>query len=279
MKKTNLLIFILLMLIIASGITIYFQNSPIPEQTIQTIQPAIPPEPIKKSIVHYPVPEQIDEHRTPPPEQNNSVQPIASKLPETLPTIPESDQSIQQALENLLNGETLHNLLYMENFIQKLVATIDNLAEKRLPKTLLPITPPAGKFIVAGTSEAPQASSRNHKRYIPYLTLLESIDQDMAIKIYVHFYPLFQTAYKQLGYKNAYFNDRLVYVIDHLLETPNPPDPILLAQPSVLYTYANPSLENLSAGQKILLRIGQDQRSKTLEILEDYQKKLTNLQL
>ena len=277
MKKTNLIIFILLILIIASGITIYFQSSLIPEQTIQTIQPAIPPEPIKKSIIHYPVPKQIDKHQAPAPEQNNSVQPVASPPPETLPTIQESDQSIQQALEKLLSGKTLHNLLYMENFIQKLVATIDNLPEKRLPITILPIKPPAGKFIVAGTPEAPQTSSRNHKRYIPYLALLESINQDLAIKIYVRFYPLFQTAYEQLGYKNAYFNDRLVYVIDRLLETPNPPDPILLAQPSVLYIYANPNLEKLSAGQKILLRIGPNQRSKTLEILKDYQKKLTNL--
>ncbi len=106
---------------------------------------------------------------------------------------------------------------------------------------------------------------------------MESIDQNLAIKIYTYFYPLFQTAYEQLGYKNAYFNDRLVYVIDHLLETPNPPDPLLLAQPAVLYTYADPSLENLSSGQKILLRIGQHKRLRTLKILESYRSNLTDL--
>jgi len=97
------------------------------------------------------------------------------------------------------------------------------------------------------------------------------------MKIYAHFYPLFQTAYEQLGYKNAYFNDRLVYVIGHLLETPNLPDPILLAQPAVLYTYADPLLEKRSAGQKILLRFGQEQRTKALTLLQSYKKKLTNL--
>jgi len=88
---------------------------------------------------------------------------------------------------------------------------------------------------------------------------------------------LFQKAYEELGYKNAYFNDRLVYVIDHLLTTPNPPDPIQLAQPGVLFTYADPNLENLSSGQKILLRLGQEQRSKIYKILQSYRDELTNL--
>ncbi len=281
MKKTNLVILILLILIIAMGLAIYLRNSSVHDQAIQVIEPIAPPEPLKKPIVHYPVPEQATEQPTPAPDQESAAQapeqPTAPVLPATLPAVQESDQSIQQALESLLSGKALFNLLYMENFIQRLVTTIDNLPEKRLPRAHLPIKAPGGKFIVAGTPEAPQTSSRNHQRYAPYLTLLESIDQDLAIKTYVHFYPLFQTAYEQLGYKNAYFNDRLVYVIDHLLETPNPPDPILLAQPSVLYVYADLGLENLSAGQKALLRIGQDQRIRALKVLDAYRQKLTKL--
>ena len=146
-----------------------------------------------------------------------------------------------------------------------------------MARALLPIKASVGKFLVVGTPEAPQISSKNYKRYNDFLTLMESIDQNLALKIYTYFYPLFQTAYEQLGYKNAYFNDRLVYVIDHLLETPNPPDPLQLAQPAVLYTYADPSLENLSSGQKILLRIGQAKRMRTLIILKSYRKKLTNI--
>ncbi len=180
-------------------------------------------------------------------------------------------------LEKIVDNQALFKLLFMENFIQRTVATVDNLPEKQLPRAHLPIKPPGGKYFVSGTAEAPQTSSRNHQRYSPYLTLFESLDQDMVMKIYAHFYPLFQTAYEQLGYKNAYFNDRLVYVIGHLLETPNLPDPILLAQPAVLYTYADPLLEKRSAGQKILLRFGQEQRTKALTLLQSYKKKLTNL--
>ena len=277
MKRTNLLIFALVILLIALGLAIYYQNKPVQEETIQTLEPTPPPEPVKNPIVHYPVPEPVAEPAQPAATEEAPEPPAEPVLPEQLPAVQESDQSIGEALASLLQGKDFSDLLFLENFIQRFVATVDNLTEKRLPRAHLPVKPPAGKFIVAGTDDAPQTSSRNQQRYASYVTLLESLDQDAVIKVYSYFYPLFQTAYEQLGYQNAYFNDRLVFVIDHLLETPNPNDPLLLAQPSVLYIYADPALETLSSGQKVLLRIGQEQRSKVLEILGDYRRKLTSL--
>lgn len=279
MKKTNIIISVLLILVIALVTAIYLKNSSEPvKQQVETI-PSAPPEPIKKPIVHYPVPEVS----TQPPNVEKSAEESAAEpsvpLPEKLPEVEESDQSIQEALAGLFDAGNRVKLLIMENFIQKLVATIDNLPGKQLPRAHLPIKPPGGKFIISGTAEAPQTSSRNNKRYAPYVTLLESLDNDTVLKIYVHFYPLFQTAYEQLGYKNAYFNDRLVYVIDHLLETPNLPDPLSLAQPGVLYTFSDPLLEKRSAGQKTLLRIGQENRSRVLLVLELFREKLTNLEI
>ncbi len=46
-------------------------------------------------------------------------------------------------------------------------------------------------------------------------------------------------------------------MIDHLLATPVVPTPIRLKQPKVLYTFADPELEKLSEGQKIMLRMGE----------------------
>lgn len=282
MKKTNLIIIVLLILIVALGTAIYLQYyRPAQQEDSVATQPVPPAEPEKKPIVHYPVPEKAvaaeeQEEETPAaePQQQAQNQP---PLPETLPEVGESDQSIREALESLFTGQALYKLLFMENFIQRFVATVDNLPDKQMPRAHLPIKPPGGIFLVSGTNDAPQTSSRNDQRYAPYTEMLESLNQDLVVKIYVHFYPLFQEAYEQLGYKNAYFNDRLVYVIDHLLKTPNPADPLLLAQPGVLYTYADPLLEKRSAGQKLLLRIGQKQRTRVIEVLKGYRQKLTTL--
>ena len=59
-----------------------------------------------------------------------------------------------------------------------------------------------------------------------------------------------------LGYPSGYFNDRLVAVIDHLLDTPEVKGPIKLVVPHVLYEFADPALQERSAGQRAMLRIG-----------------------
>ena len=75
---------------------------------------------------------------------------------------------------------------------------------------------------------------------------------------YQRYYPLFQQAYSDLGYPDGYFNDRLIVVIDDLLATPNIDGPLRLVRPHVLYQFADPALESLSAGQKALLRMGRE---------------------
>ncbi len=45
-------------------------------------------------------------------------------------------------------------------------------------------------------------------------------------------------------------------VIDLLLATPRSPGTIALVRPNVMYTFADPALEALPAGQKLLIRMG-----------------------
>ena len=69
-------------------------------------------------------------------------------------------------------------------------------------------------------------------------------------------YLMARYAFDDLGYKDAYFNDHLIALIDHLLATPDVAAPIVLVQPNVMYLYADPQLEALSPGQKTLIRMG-----------------------
>lgn len=277
MKKTNLLILLLIVLLGILGGIIY-QQQRVPKQEPATVPPPTPaPTPIKQPIIHYPVPEPATPEPAAPKATLSEPKASPPAKEETLPPIQDGDQAIEQVLPRLVSDRGLFELLNADNFIQRFVAMIDNLPEKRLPRLYMPLKPPGGRFIVSGTADAPQTSSRNHKRYQRYVELLENMDPNLVLNIYMHFYPLFQHAYEQLGYKNAYFNDRLIFTLDHLLETPDPKEPILLNQPSVLYTYADPLLENRSAGQKILIRIGPANRAKVLKILADYRRRLSHL--
>ncbi|MDX2480422.1 MAG: DUF3014 domain-containing protein [Desulfuromusa sp.] len=278
MKKINLLIFALIVLISALALTMLLQQAPDPEPVVKESPQKSVEKPAKQAIVHYPVPaataepaEEIPEEK---PQQVSVPDPI---LPKQLPSVEQSDKSIEEVFTSQKLDEPLFKLLLLENFIQRVVVSIDNLPEKRLPRAHLPLTSPKGRFIVSGTAEAPQTSSRNQDRYNVHVQLLEALDPEFVLKTYVYFYPLFQKAYEQLGYRNAYFNDRLVYVIDHLLETPETAEPMLLSQPAILYTYADPLLEKLSSGQKTLLRIGPKHRQKMKAVLNIYRDKLINL--
>ena len=284
MKTTNLIIYFLLAVIIAFGLSIYF-HSRVDEVIVS--DPAIPDplqEPLKRPIVRYPVPDSVPAPEPPPATQPPVAEvtpaPLSDPLghlPETLPAIEQSDALINQALTGLLGDRMFSNLVIVNSFIQRLVLTINNLPEKKLPLAHIPFEFPEGSFAAVGDEESLRISPENYQRYTPYLNLLENTNPDTVIRVYVYLYPLLQTAYQQLGYPNAYFNDRLVYVLAHLLETPNPDDPLALKRPSVNYIYADPALENLSAGQKILLRMGKEQRTRVMSVLRNYQFRLTRL--
>lgn len=74
--------------------------------------------------------------------------------------------------------------------------------------------------------------------------------------VYCGLYPLFQSAYAELGYPDAYFNDRLVEVIDQLLGAAPAHEPPRLVRPKIFYQFADPELESLSTGRRLLLRSG-----------------------
>ena len=97
---------------------------------------------------------------------------------------------------------------------------------------------------------------QNFERYKPLVAVISQLDMHQVGAVYVHFYPLFQQAYQNLGYPNGYFNDRLVQVIDLLLATPIQTGPVDLVRPNVMYLFADPALEARPAGQKLLIRMG-----------------------
>ncbi|HVF33823.1 MAG TPA: DUF3014 domain-containing protein, partial [Candidatus Saccharimonadia bacterium] len=54
----------------------------------------------------------------------------------------------------------------------------------------------------------------------------------------------------------AHFNDRLVEVIDHLLAAPPPAQPVELVRVRAYWQFRDPALEAMSAGHKLMVRIG-----------------------
>jgi hypothetical protein len=143
-----------------------------------------------------------------------------------------------------------------DDFVKKMVATIDSLARSDVAARMNPAKPPAGKFTTAGEGDAIVLGAANYARYAPWIELVDSLDAQATVALYKRLYPQFQAAYENLGNPDAYFNDRVVEVIDHLLSAPEAPATIALVRPNVFYEFADPKLEAQSSGRKLLLRMG-----------------------
>lgn len=192
------------------------------------------------------------------PAVQNPVPSQGAQAPQALPTLDGSDAPLHAALAGLGGAQGLDALLRPEMLVRHLVVTVDNLPRKRVAVELRPVRPVPGHFGATGDEQSSTLDPANYDRYAPYVKLVQQIDLQQFAALYFHFYPLFQQAYQNLGYPNGYFNDRLVAAIDDLLAAPDLQGPVALVRPNVMYLYADPKLEDLSAGQKVLLRIGPD---------------------
>jgi hypothetical protein len=235
--------------------------------TTETGTIEIAPEP-SRPVVEYP----IESVR---PETEVTVEPLPEVVPEPLPDLAASDSVMVELLNDLLGSEALLEFFVTEQFINRIVATVDTLPSRKVAPLVLPVRPPAGKFLVVGEESPFIPSPANDARYAPYVDIIERVDIPALVQAYVRYYPLFQQAYQDLGYPDGYFNDRLVEVIDHLLQTPEVPLAPDLEAYEAVYVYRDEGLEGLSAGQKTLLRIGIDNRQRVFEALRQLRNELT----
>src|SRR5882724_11671624 len=211
---------------------------------LPTIQDSAQPEaeaPVPAARIEHPVPAASDE---------------AGKAP--LPELNDSDMAVIDALGDAASGLNLAQYLVPESVIRHIVVTVDNLPRQKVAVDKRPVTPAAGAFIVDGDELHATLDKRNFRRYEPMMEVIRKADMQRFAAVYLRFYPLFQKAYQDLGYPTGYFNDRLVNVIDMLLATPQITGPIELVRPNVMYVFAEPKLEALPAGQKVLIRLGAD---------------------
>ena len=188
------------------------------------------------------------------PPEHHPIEPAPAT--ETLPTLAESDATVQASLDDVF-GRGIEQYLVPKNIIRHFVVTVDNLPRKKNAAQMWPVKPLGGELRTS-TGDELTLNESNYERYKPLVKLATNSDTKQLVAMYKRFYPLFQQAYVDLGYPEGYFNNRLVEVIDHLLETPEVEGQVKLVQPGVFYEFADPSLESRSSGQKLLLRMGRD---------------------
>jgi hypothetical protein len=247
-------------IVIAGAIAIgvyyrYYSSAPAPAPQPQAVapKPAAPPAP----AIQHPIPS-ATEQQAPP-----------------LPPLDKSDSLVQDSLIGLLGKSAVAKFLVPHHIIRDVVVTVDNVPRRKVAAELRPVQPTAGDTAVDQQGGSTFLSEQNYARYTPFIDVVRSVDPKALAAIYFRLYPLFQQAYENLGYPGKYFNDRMVQAIDSLLATPDVQGPIALVRPKVFYQFADPKLEALPAGQKVLIRMGPQNAAIVKEKLQQFRAAIT----
>lgn len=205
-----------------------------------------------------------------------------SDVPVPLPALEDSDAPLAAELSTLIGAQAVSAWLVPDGAVRRFVASIDNLPREKVAEKIRAIRPVPGAFIVdrapidaASGEEHITLATANYARYEPAIRLLSALDMRQVGLLYRSYYPLLQQAYEDLGYPGRYFNDRLVEVIDHLLEAPVPTEPPALVQPKAMYEFADVALEERSAGQKLMIRMGPQNAARVKERLTALRAEIT----
>jgi Protein of unknown function (DUF3014) len=249
----------LLVVLLGAGVVYYFWRAGQPEvQPPAAPSPQPTPAPSAAPAIQHPIEEAGAQH------------PEAS-----LPALGESDQALRDALSSVIGAAPLERYVLLDGLVRRIAATVDALPRRTVPQRVLPLKPLPGTFATVGEGEALRIAPENAARYAPLVRLVQDVDARKLVAVYVTFYPLFQQAYVELGYPHGYFNDRLIVAIDDMLAAPEAPEPVRLVQPKILYAYADPELEALSAGQKLMLRMGKENATRVKAKLREIRRALT----
>lgn len=182
--------------------------------------------------------------------------PGASPDAATMPAIERSDAPILEALLALATRDAMAQFLNMQDFARRFVVTVDHLPREQIPAQFSAVKRVPGALAIATDGDSMTLQPANFGRYDAFVRFAESLDPKTLIAIYLRFYPLLQREYRAMGFPQAHFNDRVVEAIDDMLAAPEVTGPIRLEQPQVHYRFVDPLLERLTAGRKVMIRIG-----------------------
>lgn len=226
-----------------------------------------PPTIVKQETQPPPPPAQAPPMPAPP---RAAPEPVVEQPP--MPPLADSDPMAIETLSGLAGSGPVQQYVVSEDVVSRLVATVDALSGRQVPDSIKAVQGPGGEFL-ATANEDPAAvilneagdpipqyvvDPANYQRYTTYVDSLEKMSTAELAAAYGDFRPLFEEAFRQLGYPDGDFDQRLAAVIDELLATPDVTGPVRLIKPEAYYLYADEDLEALTAGQKALIRMGPD---------------------
>lgn len=192
-----------------------------------------------------------------------------------LPSLNDSDAFVFEGLRAFQNGAALIRLLASEQLVRGFVILVDNISRGEFPQTGLPYRPLGQEMPTSNIDDNLFVMDESaFARFDQLIDTFISVDTDQAMSLYRLLSPLFQQAYAEIGNRNINFDDTLRTAIRNVIRTSDVEGPFQLVKPSVMFLYADASIENLQDVNKQLIRLGPENADKLKTKLREFASQL-----
>jgi hypothetical protein len=211
------------------------------------------------------------------PVQPAEVNPVIAALP----ALGESDDLYRDQWAELWSNKQLLSWTETEQLARKATALIDNLAQGKIVRNLLGVFKPESPFMVdlllpasveEGSVDIYRLDPASYQRYTPLVNSIVGADTDQLLAFYVRMRPLFQAAYLELGYPGGHIDGVFLKTLRNIQVVPVLEGEVRLVRPKVMYQFQDQKLEQRSALDKQMFRLGPEnmralqQKAKELEV-------------
>jgi hypothetical protein len=173
-----------------------------------------------------------------------------------LPPLDETDALVRQLIAQLSSNPTVAAWLTTDGLLVNFALVTRQIANGESPTQELGAIGPVPAFRVRTARDDLFLDPSSYRRYDRYAQAVSSIDARGASRLYATLKPRILDAYRRMGQPTAEFDPVLERAIVELLSVPAVQGEIELAPTGIVYGFVDPRLENMSAAQKHLLRMG-----------------------
>ena len=183
--------------------------------------------------------------------------PTAGVPPLDLPPVEASDTFVREQLDDLSDDPLLGRWLGADDLVRRYVTAVVNLAAGASPAGQLPFLRPEGAFEVRETEGGALVIDEvSYDRYDPLVDAVESVDVEVAARLYRQLYPLFDEVYRGLGLPEPSFDAAVARALGTILAVEVPEGPVEVLPTGVVYEFRDPRLEDLAPAAKHVIRLG-----------------------
>ena len=161
-----------------------------------------------------------------------------------------------------------------DSLVARYAALIASVSRGELPRRQLGFLLPKGQFKVLRDGKKTFASPENYRRFDGFVDLIEQIPVGQLARLLREIDPLVRISLRQLGLSESP-ESILLGAFDRVLAAPKAPSRIELVQSTVVFEFADSTLELLPEFEKQLIRMG----PRNLERLQNYIRKLKSIYL